>query len=270
MAFQYVEVLKLELVKAYDASKPVNGHDWSEMQCTEGLCVTDDNKVGIGTSEPSEKLEVNGNILISGTGDVCNGSGKCLNSAFQTNVIAGNNPVCPSGQTAIMKAYNGTWYTSSQVSSWNQVACGQLLSSDGTTLLVNNQHTSGECTSAGGTVVSDGTNNMCRFNSSSCPSSGNWQQYNNWSTTSATTVSVASQDSCTTGHLCGPCSVSTGSHAWGNVAIESIPKLCNKASYVGETPTCTCEYSGSPQACTGLVSIFCTSGSASRIQIGCY
>jgi len=87
MAFQYVEVLKLELVKAYDASKPVNGHDWSEMQCTEGLCVTDDNKVGIGTSTPGSKLDVSGAISASGNinssgnitavGDVC-GGGACL------------------------------------------------------------------------------------------------------------------------------------------------------------------------------------------------
>jgi hypothetical protein len=75
-AFQYVNVLKSEIVDAYSALKPANGHSWSEMECTSGLCVTSDNKVGIGTDSPSQKLEVNGTIL--GDTDVCNGSGACL------------------------------------------------------------------------------------------------------------------------------------------------------------------------------------------------
>jgi len=79
--YQYVRVFQTEIVGAYNATKPANGHSWSEMQCTSDLCVTD-GKVGIGTDAPSQKLEVNGNISSSGTitatTDVCNGAGACL------------------------------------------------------------------------------------------------------------------------------------------------------------------------------------------------
>jgi len=46
------------------------------MECTTGLCVTGDNKVGIGTDSPTEKLEVIGNILVGE--DACNGEDYCL------------------------------------------------------------------------------------------------------------------------------------------------------------------------------------------------
>lgn len=75
---QYVEEFKSEFANAYSSSKPANGHSWAEMECTTGLCVTSENNVGIGTDNPSTKLEVNGSILASGAGDVCNGAGACL------------------------------------------------------------------------------------------------------------------------------------------------------------------------------------------------
>ncbi len=64
-----------KFIGAYMA-KPMNGHSWTEMECTEGLCVTADNRVGIGVDSPSEKLEVYGDILV--TEDACNGDGYCL------------------------------------------------------------------------------------------------------------------------------------------------------------------------------------------------
>jgi hypothetical protein len=87
-AFQYVEVLKSEIVKAYSANKPANGHSWTEMECTEGLCVTNNNKVGIGTDNPNKKLTVVGDIGASG--DICNGTGNCLSAlATLTNACGG-------------------------------------------------------------------------------------------------------------------------------------------------------------------------------------
>jgi hypothetical protein len=74
--YQYTKELKFDLVRAYSTSKPANGHSWSEMECTTGLCVTGDNKVGIGTDSPTEKLEVIGNILVGE--DACNGEDYCL------------------------------------------------------------------------------------------------------------------------------------------------------------------------------------------------
>jgi hypothetical protein len=67
-AFQYVEVLKLEIVKAYSATKPANGHSWTEIECTSDLCIIN-GKVGIGTDNPSQKLSVAG-IIESTSGGI--------------------------------------------------------------------------------------------------------------------------------------------------------------------------------------------------------
>lgn len=202
--------------------------------------------VGIGTVSPSKKLEVSGDMLA--TGDICNGGGKCLSSIFQTNVIVGTNPTCPAGQSAIMKANSGIWYTASAsqvASSWNQVTCGMTLSGDGTALLYGSAHTAKACTDAGGTVVSDGSgNNFCRFNATSC---GTWTQYQNWSSTVGNYWCQGS----TSWAACG-CLV--GYHDWSNNnAIESCQWLYsdwrqNNACTSDQTGTC----------------------SATRTQIGCY
>jgi hypothetical protein len=60
--YQYVQFFQAEMVGAYNTTKPNPGHSWSEIQCTEGLCVTTDNKVGIGTDAPAQKLSVVGVI----------------------------------------------------------------------------------------------------------------------------------------------------------------------------------------------------------------
>ncbi len=131
---QYFKEFSISFVDAY-WGKPNPGHSWSEMECSTGLCVTSGNKVGIGTDSPSKKLEVNGDGLF--TGDVCNGAGKCLSSVFQTNMIAGTSPVCPAGQVIIAKMSGDAWHSSAYIGGYTQVMCGQGLSSDGTSLLVN-------------------------------------------------------------------------------------------------------------------------------------
>jgi len=77
--YQYIREFQSEFASAAYSSKPAAGHSWSEMECTNGLCVTTDNKVGIGTDSPSQKLEVVGNVKVA---DICADSG-CLNSLFQ-------------------------------------------------------------------------------------------------------------------------------------------------------------------------------------------
>jgi len=139
--------------------------------------------VGIGTNSPSQKLEVGGNILA--TGDVCNGEGKCLSSVFQTNVIVGTNPPCPTGQTIIAKGVSGDWKTSGGAASWTQVICGTAMASDGSPLLYGGAHSSLGCTNANGRVVTVGSGEkICRFEAAACPSL--WTLYNNWTETSAT------------------------------------------------------------------------------------
>ena len=119
--YQYVTVFHSELANAYTI-KPANGHSWSEMECTTGLCVTADNKVGMGTDSPIEKLSVVGNISATGTikatgnistsgtltatGDVCsNGGTNCLSSGTPSGAIMFFNLAsCPSGWTELTAA----------------------------------------------------------------------------------------------------------------------------------------------------------------------
>lgn len=156
--FQYVKEFQSEIADAAYTSKPTMGHSWTEMECSEGLCVTTDNKVGIGTSTPGSKLDVAGTInsssfstsgnitsagSITATGDVC-GAGACLS---------------------------------------------QIASFVGSQPLVNNVHNYTACTNAGGTVTpSDVSFPMCKFSASSCPTSANsngtgtWTQYKSYGT----------------------------------------------------------------------------------------
>jgi len=263
--YQYVKEFQSEFASA-TGTKPVNGHLWSEMECdSSGLCVKSDGSVGIGTDSPSKKLEVNGDILASGTHDICNGSGKCLSSVFQTNVIAGTNPTCPTGQTAIAKMNGSTWYDASQ-SSWTKVMCGQVMSSDGTALLFSSNHTSKNCTDGGGTVVSDGTYSFCRFNTSSCPSQ--WTKYGNWTTTVATQMPTSGTLSCPSTYLgsysCPGCpSGTTSYHAWANTGTEiAYPSY----TIIGETATCSegnCwDYHPYCSCGTGPSTAFCANSTA--------
>lgn len=165
--YQYILTFQSELVNAYTSSKPANGHSWEEMECTEGLCVTN-NRVGIGTDNPTTKLDVSGSIKATGninaTGDICNGSGYCLS---QINGLT--QPTTPT-----------------------------------TIPLVNATHTETDCTNAGGTIVAtNGTYNQCKFSTNGCPTG--WTQYLNWSATVATTCTShcliqGNYNSCTTGH----------------------------------------------------------------------
>jgi len=105
--YQYIQVFQTEIAGAYTASKPAMGHSWTEMECTNGICVTADNKVGIGTDSPTEKLQVTGNLkvsgVITGTGDVCNGTGNCLSAlATLTNAC---------GAAATTYVYSATAYS---------------------------------------------------------------------------------------------------------------------------------------------------------------
>jgi hypothetical protein len=308
VAYQYIKELQLEFTNAaYSTSKPANGHSWSEMECTSGICIVEGNtgmgtfnpgykldvqggqinasgglciagdckvnwaavsspsvwttssttiynsntgNVGIGTASPSQKLEVNGSILASGTGDICNGAGKCLNSVFQTNSIAGTNPTCPTGQTAIMKANAGIWYTATATqvaSSWSQVTCGSVMTTDGTPLLMVGNHTQQQCVTAGGTVVSaGGTDTQCRFEGSSCPS--NWT-HNTWCTMGANTCCAGKCDS-----TCGNSGCCTSaSKAWG----ESCTSTCTYISW-GWSGMSGC-YSCGNYTCTSPI-----------LQVGCY
>ncbi|MFA5433891.1 MAG: hypothetical protein WC319_13685 [Candidatus Paceibacterota bacterium] len=65
---QYFQALKTEDVSAVTVGIPNPGHAWSSMECSgDSLCIDPTGgKLGIGTNTPSQKLEVNGNIKLSG------------------------------------------------------------------------------------------------------------------------------------------------------------------------------------------------------------
>jgi len=258
--YQYIQEFKMELADAYNG-KPAAGHSWSEIECSEGFCITADNKVGIGTDQPTTKLEVNG--VIKGT-DVCNNSGNCLSAlASLTNACGG---------AATVYAYEASSYTGTYCvmgtptptspsfpvaggsTTWTcPVTNGSPISCTASRLpapLVNGEHTQAQCTSAGGSVVNEGGVYFCRFNSSTCPAP--WTQYLNWSTTSAAYCYCSPFS----GYTC-PSNSPTGSHSWSNTARES--GTLTATWYGGSTPYC----GGSGYSCN-------CSATATVTQIGCF
>lgn len=265
--YQYANEWHSDFVNAYSSSKPTNGHSWTEMECTEGLCVTGGNRVGIGTDSPANKLDVVGNISATGditaTGDVCNGTGNCLSAlATLTNACGG---------AATVYAYEASSYTGTYCvmgtptptspafpsagssTTWTcPVTSGSPISCTASRLpapLVNGEHTQAQCSSAGGSVVNEGGVYFCRFNSS-CPAP--WTQYLNWSTTSA----VYCYCSPFPGYTC-PSNSPTGYHSWSNAAVES--GTLTATWYGGTTAYC----GGSGYSCT-------CSATAAVTQMGCF
>jgi len=278
--YQYVKEFQVELTSAaYTTSKPANGHSWSEMECTSGLCVTENNNVGIGTDNPTEKLQVSGNAKISGTlgvdGKIVMESETAASDTSNTvvtkgylssyatpilKVIAGNNATCLAGTDTIMRCSGNpcTWYDADySLSSWSKIMCGERLTSDGSPLLVYNQHTSTQCTTAGGSVVVGDSMRMCRFNNSSCPSG--WTSYSVWRTVPEQTSScsfscrASYRDSVT---CYGSCTGTIPASGWSNSI--GTPGSCG--AYV------TCTHKLSTYGCSGS----CGVGYGTPNQVGCY
>ena len=179
----------------------------------------------------------------------------------ESSIIVGFNPVCPTGQTALMKAYNGTWYTgdNADITTWNQISCGTTTTIDGTPLLVYDHHTTGECTTASGTVVSDETYNMCRFNLSVCPNG--WTNYKGWKTTEGRTVGTAA--GC--GAEAGACEATVGATAWSNNTGPYTASIELRTSYVRNGGSCW--FSHTPQILGSLTQF--SAHTCGSIQGGC-
>jgi hypothetical protein len=299
--------------------------------------------VGIGTTDPSQKLDVNGNILASGSitalgnitvsknikvdGDVCLKNGICLSQlsfnavcgsagkaypststsyggdsfcgsgtpspaspafpaqggsvSWTCSAINGNpiscsasragapvNGVCgpaattyPYFATALSGALCTTGIPSPAVPSFPAIGSSSgwsclginggsspscMVSRSTVPFLVNGAHTELDCTAAGGTLVSVGASNQCRFNLASCPAG--WTQYLNWSSTASIVVYVRDA-SCG-----GSPTADTGGHTFADIAIE-----CITGRYIYNSGVNGCGYSGTYY-----------SGCATRTQIGCY
>jgi len=228
--YQYVNVFQVDLAGAYTA-KSANGHSWNDMECSNGLCVTTDSKVGIGTDSPTTKLQVSG--VIRGT-DVCNDAGYCLSSLTGLTNACGTAAKTYQGTDT---AYAGTYCLmgiptpnppvfpgQGETKTWTcPVPNGTPINCSATrnpSYLVNSVHTEPQCLAAGGTVVSSNVaSNQCKFVASSCPSG--WTQYLNYSKTISQGPNAASGTvSC--GISCPSCpgGQMTGYHAWSNTAVE--------------------------------------------------
>jgi hypothetical protein len=189
---QYISFLQSEIARAYTSGKPANGHFWSEMECTSDLCVKTGSGIGIGTDNPSKKLDVVGDINSSGkitaATDMCIGSGACLS---ELNNYIGSQGLIYSAHTFNM--------------------CSTTPDNSGY----------GEVLNVGTTAAPV---YICKFDASGCPTgiSGQpaWTQYQSFSASSAVTCQMDSYTCSYCGcHNCSPCT--TGYHSWGNTARES-------------------------------------------------
>ena len=120
-------------------------------------------------------------------------------------------PACNSGNTGLMVFDSGSNrpYVCDNSGKW-------LTSSWTDKDLVMAVHSSTQCTSAGWTVVDDGTGNkFCKITSGSCP--GGWMQYSQWSTTQNSQCwNCDGLHSC-----CGGGNDNSGSHSWANSPVEN-------------------------------------------------
>lgn len=192
--YQYYTELRADFAIAYSPSKPANGHSWAEMECTAGLCVTTDNKVGIGTDDPKEKLEITGNI--KNTGSVVTTG----NIDAVGDITAGGD-ICAAG------------------------AClSQMASFVANQPLINNVHNQGACTAAGGEIIpSEASYPQCRFSAATCPSGWTW--YKGYSKTVSNSCGSIWFGGPGVGYSCGQTCTSS-SHNWSdNSAQESCTGL---------------------------------------------
>jgi len=244
--YQYVQVFQTELVKgAYDENKKANGHSWSEMPCTEGLCIKD-NKVGIGI-EPiasSKKVNVVGDVDVVGNIQA-SGNISIPGSIKAASICLGDTGACISNIAAFVGSLpiaGGNGH--------DRGACTNTNSIDGTT--------KGVLVWEDESVYADYPTNpnvnglsypICQFKGSSCPTG--WYQYDKWATTIVTECTNISP-------YCGYNSrCTTGSHVWGNIGKETC------GYNVPNTNPGNCV----PSGCCNLTGGTCY---ATVIKIGCF
>ena len=239
--------------------------------------------VGIGSTSPGAKLDVNGKIIMRDETVGTDPSNTLITKGYLssytspvTKVLTGTNPVC-SGTDTIMRCNNASpcvWYDADQsLGSWTKVMCGpKMASSSSDVFLVYKNHTTTQCSNttyggvAGVPVDTGGGNYICKFNASSCsnvsaPSgTAGWTQYQSWSR-------VPSQDK----SVSGICSLNSGS-CYGSAAgvgCNCTVPASPWSDSLGYTCSCTGCYtfhgSCSQTCCTTITSSYGTPD-----QVGCY
>ena len=199
--YQYFQALKANSASAVTVGTPNPGHTWSSMQCSaDSLCIdTVNNRLGIGTNTPGQKLEVNGNIKLSGstpTYKLTNVAAPVSSSdaATKAYVDASSGPACRSnyanlcanggglaftygGATEYIDAYPraAAWYTSGSPS--GQALAWQMCGAIGARLATLDEWQTA-CTALGGPTGNGrttfgGQNNSSRWEWVADPSSAN-------------------------------------------------------------------------------------------------
>jgi len=201
--------------------------------------VVDKGNVGIGMSNPSNRLEVSGKIYSSD--DILSaGNINATKDIKATRNIIASEDVCSEKQGVCLK---------------------DLADHLSTTMLVNAAHTWGDCKVAAGKVVdSDVGLKQCQFNLASCP--GGWTQYKSFTTTNTNSCGSPTQTRCTCGWSTPCCNAGciVSGNSWGNYGVP-------RCWYSTGCSQCCSDRSGNCQpACCGYGSWCYTSVS----QIGCY
>ena len=244
-----------------------NNYSWKDIALGQGgywglsgndIYNTNSGNIGIGTTTPSYKLDIQGGGNINAAGGLCIG-GACkaswqeVTSATSFNKLSNISIV--SGVSYAKVNVNGIDYAMPYYE-YSQT-------------LVNGAHSAAGCSGSGGTTVSYGGTYFCKFNQGACPSG--WTQYNNYSATQAVTCSANPGTSCTTG--------------WHNFAdIASSSESCSysasgycygKQSPINDWCFPTCKYT---QSCCQSNGEHCNWNPVSQsptcisniVAIGCY
>ncbi|MFW6014464.1 MAG: hypothetical protein ACOCQG_04785, partial [Candidatus Nanoarchaeia archaeon] len=183
--------------------------------------------VGIGTTNPTEKLDVDGKIIMRDETASSDSSDTVATKSYVDDNSFSEPPEC-TGETDALQWDGSNWQ------------CVNIDVSD-SDYLVNGQHTVSNCEGLGKEVVTvEGDKRVCRFEgyentsiwgetyyiNASCPDG--WSQYKDWSTTES--------DSCSD---CTSCT--TGEHNWANQEQETCTykdyKLGGGCSSINP-PTC--------------------------------
>ena len=169
-----------------------------------------------------------------------------LRSRYIRGVSSSGNPGADGGQAFVLSVWPAGSVNSGYIDTYQLAYIVKSSATAGSTNLSGGSHFDTECTAAGGTVQTDGSDKFCKMNpvmtqtcthytcsgfdfngtcfgSSSCDTYANlpscpsgWSQYKNYTTTAAHTCNGTVQNSCP-----GATNVTTGQHAFGNTAPET-------------------------------------------------